>query len=129
MAEMEQGKSPRSQHSEPTTPEEYLTTGSSRFPSGDYSYTVELVGTIQNSLGRLTESVDALKELSKEHGREIGDLKKDIHAAKTTLKVVGVVVAALLTFAGWAINKGVDAIIQMNQQPPAIESSAPPAQR
>jgi len=66
-----------------------------QLPSGDYSYTVEVVGTINNALGKLTEAVETLKELSKEHGKKIDDVRMDVHAAKAAgralLWVVGVV--------------------------------------
>jgi len=102
-----------------TPPPPFAETPTPSYPSGDYSYTVELVATIQNALGRLTEAVESLKEQSKEHGKELreqgGELKeikeqvkelreqrkelseigKDVYAAKavgrTLLWVVGVV--------------------------------------
>ena len=89
----------------PTTPEGYLTNGSSTFPSRDYSYTVELVATIQHTLGQLTEAVDALKEQTREHGKELKSIGHDIHTTKTIEKIVGVILAAVFAFFGWAINK------------------------
>jgi hypothetical protein len=56
-------------------------------PSGDYSYTVELVGAIQNQLGKLTEAVDSLKSQSKDQAKELKDIGKDIHAFKVALTV------------------------------------------
>ena len=109
-----------------TTPEEFPTAASSHLPSGDYSYTVELVGTMQNTLGKLTEAVEGLKEQTKQNNTEIRAISQDIHAAKTTMKVVGVIMAAALAFAGWAINKTVDTVMQISQQPPTAQSAPPP---
>ena len=99
--------------SSPTVPSDYPVT--SPFPSGDYSYTVELVGTIQNQLGKLTEAVETLKAQTADHGNKLSEIGKDIHAAKTTLKIVGAIIAALLAFAGWVGNKAVDAFVQTRQ--------------
>jgi len=92
-------------------------------PSGDYSYTVELVGRIQHQLGKLTEAVESMKVQIKDHGSEIKDISKDIHTAKTTVKIVGAILAALLAFAAWAINKGVDAYVASHA--PTSSSAVP----
>jgi hypothetical protein len=71
-------------------------------PSGDYSYVLEIVMNMQTAMGRLQEAVESLKDQSKEQGKEIRDIAKDIHAAKVTGKVllwvVGVVGALLGIF-------------------------------
>ncbi len=86
----------------PTKPPDIPVSPTQQFPSGDYSYTVELVGSIQNTLGRLTEAVDSLKEQSKDYGKEIKEISKDLHAAKVTgralLWLVGAVGAILGIF-------------------------------
>jgi hypothetical protein len=78
-----------------TPPPQFAETPPFSYPSGDYSYTVELVATIQHTLGRLTEAVESLKAQSKEHSDEIKAIGKDVYAAKavgrTLLWVVGVV--------------------------------------
>ena len=109
-----------------TTPEGFPTTASSQLPSGDYSYTVELVGTMQNTLGKLTEAVEGLKEQTKQNNTEIRAISQDIHTAKTMMKVVGAIMAAALAFAGWAINKTVDTVMEISQQPPTALSAPPP---
>src|SRR5689334_7053124 len=91
------------------TPEDYATTASSSVPPGaDYKLTVDLVGSLQHELGKLTEAVNSLKEQSRDHGLELKTISRDIHTAKTTVKIVGGILAALLAFSGWAINKAVD---------------------
>jgi hypothetical protein len=84
----------------PTTPEGFPTVPPSvNYSSGDYSYTVELVGAIQHQLGRLTEAVDSLKEQSKKTSEKLDDVRMDVHAAKagakTLLWVVGLVGALI----------------------------------
>ena len=108
-----------------TTPEDFPTTAPSHLPSGDYSYTVELVGTVQHTLGKLTEAVEGLKEQTKQHSTEIRTISQDIHSAKTTMKVVGAILAAVLAFGGWAINKGVDTFMQISQRSSTTRSPAP----
>ena len=78
-----------------TPPPPFAETSYRSYPSGDYSYTVELMATIQHTLGRLTEAIESLKAQSKEHGNELKTIGKDVYAAKavgrTLLWVVGVV--------------------------------------
>lgn len=87
---------PPRQRGTPITPENTPTTPPAlSYPGADYSYTVELVGTIQHELGKLTEAVNSLKEQSKETGKKLDDVRMDVHAAKaagkTLLWVVGIV--------------------------------------
>jgi hypothetical protein len=71
------------------------------FPSGDYSYTVELVGTINREVGSLLKAVASLEEASREHGKELKAIGKDIHAAK----VVGGLLVLAAGFLGWTIQQ------------------------
>jgi hypothetical protein len=71
----------RTRSAGPTTPEAFPTT-TPQLPSGDYSYTVELVARIENQLGRLAEAIDSLKTQTKEHSAELRAIGKDVHAAK-----------------------------------------------
>jgi len=87
-----------------TTPENYTTTASSNLASGDYSYTVELVGTIQHQLGKLTEAVEALKSQVSEQGKEVRATAKDVHAAKVVVGVVGSLLLLGFGFVGWLVN-------------------------
>lgn len=86
-----------------TTPEEYTTVESSRLPSGDYSYTVELVGAIQHELGKLAEAVNSLKEQSKEQGKKLDDVRMDVHGAKAAVKTLLWVVGLVGTLLGLLI--------------------------
>lgn len=109
MPEKEPGKSRGRPQS--TTPEEYpVTSSQSVYPSGDYSYTVEIVATIQHQLGKLTEAVESLKEQAKTHGRKLEEIGKDVHAAKIVIAVVGTLVAGAAAFLGFAIKLYVDYI-------------------
>ena len=73
-------------------------------PSGDYSYTVELVGTIQNQLGRLTQAIETLTRDSTDVRRKVDRLSHIVYAAG----VVGAILALIL---GFVANKIADAVI------------------
>jgi hypothetical protein len=105
MAEKVPGKT-RAQRPASTTPEDYPSVSSSTYPSGDYTYTLEVVMGMQATLGKLTEAVNALKEQSKDHGKELKEIGKDVHAAKvagkTLLWIVGIVGTLLgIILAAW----------------------------
>lgn len=124
MAEKEPGKTARGARAEAASEDYPVTSSHAGYTSGDYSYTVELVGAIQNQLGKLTEAVETLKTQSAEHGNKLSDIGKDIHTAKTTLKIVGAIVAALMAFVGWIGNKAIDAFVQ-SHQPAAVHQAKP----
>jgi hypothetical protein len=90
-----------------TTPESFPTT-TPQLPSGDYSYTVELVGSIQHQLGKLTEAVSALSERTKGHGEKLDQACRDIHVAKVILTILGGLFTILVTFAGIAFKAYLD---------------------
>jgi hypothetical protein len=87
----------------PTVPQDFPATPPPH-SSGDYSYTVELVATMQHSLGKLTEAVESLKGQSKEDGKELKEIGKDIHAAK----IVGGFIVAASGFLGFIVKMLVD---------------------
>ena len=74
------------------------------FPSGDYSYILEIVMGMQASVGKLMEAVEALKDQSKEHGSELRQIGKDVHAAKVVASVVGALILLAAGFLGWIVN-------------------------
>jgi len=90
----------------PTTPEDFPTMAP--LPSGDYSYTVEIVMNMQLSMGRLTEAVEALKLDSRDQRSELKQISRDVHAAKVVLGVVGVLITSALAFLGWVIKTYLD---------------------
>ena len=74
------------------------------YPSGDYSYVLEIVMAMQNTLGKLTEAVESLKDQSKGHGTKLDELGKDVHAAKVVVTVVGGLMLLVAGFIGWITN-------------------------
>jgi F0F1-type ATP synthase assembly protein I len=74
------------------------------YPSGDYSYVLEIVMRMQDTLGQLKEAVSSLKEQSKHHGDQLDQIGKDVHAAKVVMAVVGALVVGAAAFIGWIIN-------------------------
>lgn len=85
-----------------TTPEDYP--APSPLPSGDYSYTVEIVMNMQQTLGGLVEAVHSLKEESKEHRAELKELGKEFHAAKVLVRWLIAIAIGLGGVIGWAVN-------------------------
>jgi hypothetical protein len=86
----------------PTTPENFPT--QSPQPSGDYSYTLEIVMHMKESVGRLLEAVDSLKADSREHRNELKVISQEIHGAKVGLRWVLGVCVAFGGIIGWAIT-------------------------
>jgi hypothetical protein len=87
--------------SKPTTPEDFPSQAPI-VPSGDYSYTLEIVMNMQTTMGRLLEAVEGLKADSKEHRKELSDLGKEFHAARTVFRVLVAVFLAICGFIAWA---------------------------
>jgi hypothetical protein len=73
-------------------------------PSGDYSYVLEIVMRMQESVGRLTEAVSSLKDQSKSHGDKLDGIGKDVHAAKVVIGVVGGLIVLVGGVCAWLIN-------------------------
>jgi hypothetical protein len=74
------------------------------YPSGDYSYVLEIVMKMQDTVSQLKEAVASLKEQSKNHGDKLDQIGKDVHAAKVVISVVGGLIVLAAGFVGWAIN-------------------------
>lgn len=93
-------------------------------PSGDYSYTLEIVMRMQESMGGLKEAVSELKESvkelkaeQKEQTQKIESISKTIYAA---MAIIALVVFLLQLF-GPAINN----LISSAPAPPAAQQQAP----
>jgi len=91
------------QSSKPTTPEDFPAQAPP-LPSGDYSYTLEIVMNMQHTLGGIGEAVKSLKEDSKEYRAELKELGKDLHAAKTLVRWLIAIAVGLGGIIGWAVN-------------------------
>jgi hypothetical protein len=66
----------------------------------DQSFVIQMMLDLKAAGAALKESVDSLKEQSKEHGTEIRQIGKDIHAAK----VVGAFIVLTAGFLGFVLN-------------------------
>jgi hypothetical protein len=84
-------KAPKESGSGPaTTPARYPEVPPPQvYPSGDYSYILEIVMAMQNTMGKLTEAVESLKAQSSRHGEKLEQIGKDVHAAKVVVSAVG----------------------------------------
>jgi hypothetical protein len=83
-----------------THPTQFPETTPPIMPSGDYSYTVEIVMRMQHDLGKLTEAVSGLKERQAEQGHKLDTIGKQIYAAIALITVIG----AILMFFAKSIN-------------------------
>ena len=92
----------------PTTTPQHFPETTPHLPSADYSYTVELVGTLQNQLGRLTEAVESLKIQSRDQATELKTIGKDIHGAKVGIRIIIGVCALAGTIIGFLISRVAD---------------------
>lgn len=72
-----------------TTPPRYPDTPPPILPSGDYSYTVEIVMKMQHSMGELTEAVKGLKERQAEQAKKLDRISHQMYAAIVVLTLVG----------------------------------------
>ncbi len=75
------------------------------YPSGDYSYVLEIVMGMQNTMGKLSEAVDSLKAQSKDQGDKLDRIGNDVHAAKVVMSVVGGIIVLSAGFLGWVIHE------------------------
>lgn len=74
-------------------------------PSGDYSYTLEVVMAMQGTLGKLTEAVESLKIKTESHSSKLEAIGKDVHAAKVVVGVVGALIVAAGAAIGFTIKE------------------------
>ena len=109
----------RERSKEGTTPGKTAETTPQAYTSGDYTYTVELVASINLQIGRLTEAVETLKTETQSHGTKLDEIGRKIHAAEVTVRVVTVILAGVIAFGAWAITKAVDVFVKL-QSPPVL---------
>ena len=93
----------------PTTPEEFPTQSPVQ-PSGDYSYTLEIVMHMKESMGRLLEAVESLKTDSREYRAELKTISQQIHGFKVGARWVIAVCLGFGALIGWAITTYISAI-------------------
>jgi hypothetical protein len=73
-------------------------------PSGDYSYTLEVVMGMQATLGKLTEAIDTLKGSIKSQGEKLDSVSRDVHTAKVVMWVAIGITSFLGTIGGIALK-------------------------
>jgi hypothetical protein len=75
-----------------------------QYPSGDYSYVLEIVMRMQDTMGQLREAVGSLKEQSKSHDEKLDKIGKDVHAAKVVIYLFGGLILGAAGFIAWLVN-------------------------
>ena len=81
-------------------------------PSGDYSYVLEIVMNMQNTMGKLTEAVENLKENQKEQRAKLEHIGKQIYAAIVVIVLIG----SILGFFANSINNLLFHLLQTSAQ-------------
>ena len=71
-------------------------------PSGNYSF-LEIIMSMQNAMGRLTEAVDTLKTESRHQRDKLEQIGKDVHAAKVVVGLAGALILLAAGAIGWVI--------------------------
>jgi hypothetical protein len=94
---------PKREERPPSVPTSFAET-TPTLPTGDYSYVLEIVMRMQESMGRLTEAVSSLKDQSKSHGEKLDSIGKDVHAAKVVISVVGGLIILIGGGIAWLVN-------------------------
>jgi hypothetical protein len=106
-----------------TNPSRFPDTTPQVYPGSDYSFTLQAVMEMQKSVGALSEAVKSLQHQATKYEDKLGEVAKDVHTVKITARIIGVVLASAIAFAGWSIGKAVDIFVNLHQPVPG--SSAP----
>lgn len=114
------GREQRGAGGEQVSPPRYPeTTPPPNFPSGDYTYVLEIVMNMQHTMGKLTEAVNGLKENQAEQRKKLDRISHQIYAAIAVLTLIGAVI--------WFFANSINNLIihqlsvpaqQQQQQPP-----------
>lgn len=115
------GKDQRGIREEQSSPTRFPDT-TPPLPSGDYSYTVEIVMKMQHSLGQLTEAVQGLKDQQEKQAKKLDGISHKIYAAIVLLAVIG----GILGFFAKSIN---DIVVHALLTPQQQTTSVPAAQQ
>ena len=91
---------PKDSQSQSALPSRFAETPPPTQPSGDYSYTLEVVMGMQATLGKLTQAVETLTEKTKSQSEKLDQAVRDIHVAKVILTILGGIITIGVTFIG-----------------------------
>lgn len=122
------GRENRGSGGDQVSPPRYPETTPPPQPSGDYTYTLEIVMRMQETMGRLTEAVDGLKKEQSEQRAKLDTIGKQIYAAIAAIALVG----AVLTYFNSTINniatkQLIPSATQQQQPSPLPSPSASPS--
>lgn len=96
-----------------------------QYPSGDYTYILEIVVGMQVNMGKLTEAVETLKNESGKLRTKAEEVSKDLHEVKLTLRIATAIMVAFIAGIGWGVNKAIDVAVKV-YQPPTVQQQLPP---
>jgi hypothetical protein len=82
--------------------------------AGQGSWMMQSIMEMQKTQGQLVEAVQSLREAQRETqsrvdtlSRDVGGLAQKVHTAQTVVWVVGVSLAGIVGFFGWAITNAI----------------------
>ena len=100
------------------TPSEFPTTAPQTvYPSGDYSYILEIVMNMQSAMGRLEEAVNSLKSQMAENSKELRSTSSDVKTAKVVASVVGTILVGAIGLVGWIAKAYLDYVMANGHKP------------
>jgi len=94
-------------------------------PSGDYTYTVEIVMRMQETMGRLTEAVDTLKTKQSDQTKKLEKLSQQMYAAIVLVVVFG----GIITFFAKSINDLIFHYLTAQTQQQQVQPTLQPQQQ
>lgn len=122
---MPRGKDQRASEGEQASPTRFPETTPQMLPSGDYSYTLEIVMKTQLSIGKLIEAVDGLKSTQKEQAAKLDRISHQIYAAIAVVVIVGTVIGFFAKSINDLITHYVLASVSQQQQTVSVPTPVP----
>jgi hypothetical protein len=94
-------------------------------PSADYTWVLETVMTMHNSMGKLEEAVDNLKTTQTQQGLKLDGIDKKIYAAIAVIVVFGSILTFFANSINSALSNRISPTVQQQSQPSPTPSTTP----
>ena len=94
-------------------------------PSADYTWVLETVMTMHNSMGKLEEAVVTLKTTQTQQGLKLDGIDKKIYAAIAVIVVFGSILTFFANSINSALSNRISPPVQQQSQPSPTPSATP----